>query len=250
MSLFFRIFQHLLPDAAAWRLTIQKMLRRFFEGLSEAPAAVRQFVDDVYGDRFATTTRELAEWERQFALTSDGDEATRRARLAAAKRAQGGQSPRYLQDLMQAAGFPVYIHEWWDPAALPTVTARNPHDYTEQPRLGSIQCRPYDPEGPPAGPLFRCREATDDDGNPLPTTHRCNRWLINETKYIVNLNLTREAPPPVPNDPATYPYFLYWSSADINVPAQIPAARRAEFEAMLKKHCPAQHWLGTNVEYV
>ena len=31
---FLRVFKHLLPNARAWRITVDKKLRQFFEGLS------------------------------------------------------------------------------------------------------------------------------------------------------------------------------------------------------------------------
>jgi hypothetical protein len=239
--LFLRIFRHLLPDGAAWKLVAEKVLQKFFEGLAESPADARQYIDDVHNDLFPLSTRELGEWEAQFGLPGSGDEAERRQILDAAWKAQGGQSPRYLQDVMQAAGFDVFIHEWWDPAALPSVVTRNPHDYTEQPLIGSIQCRPL--TGPPAGAPFLCRA-------PGPTAYRCNNWLANETHYIVNLNLTRAAPPAVPSDPDTYPYFLYWGGETFGTFADVPAERRGEFERLLKKLCPSHLWLVTLVNYV
>jgi hypothetical protein len=78
----------------------------------------------------------------------------------------------------------------------------------------------------------------------------CNRFLANEPGYLVNLNLTREAPPPVPDDSAAYPYFLYWMGATFGDRAEVPAARRDEFERLLLKLCPEQHWLVTYVTYV
>lgn len=241
MALFLRIFQHLLPNATAWRLTIQKALRRFFEGLTGLPTDVRQFVDNVYLDLFPATTRELAEWERQFALNPGAsNDATRRQALAAAWQAQGGQSPRYLQDTVQAAGFPVYIHEWWVPPNVHPRTARDPRAYTNVPRIGGSRCHAPAARGP------RCR-SLDLSGVNLQNV--CSRWLANEVGYLVNQNLTREAPPPVPSDSGEWPYFLYWCGATFGVSVNIPAARRAEFEALLLKICPAHLWLVTMVTF-
>lgn len=239
-----RIFQHLLPDATAWRIVVQKTLRSFFEGLTGAPEAARQFADDVHNDLFPESTRELAAWEAQFGITpGSNDDATRRANLAGAWRAQGGQSPRYLQDVMQAAGFDVYLHEWWSSG--PPYVARDPRDYTVQPLIGSNQCRPT--TGAPAGAPRRCRAKA-----PLSAHDpwRCNRWLANEVFYLVNLNLTREAPPPVSDDADTWPLWIYWASPDINVHAEVPAERRAEFERLLLKICPAHCWLGVGIDFV
>lgn len=114
MSRYFRQFQHLLPRSEAWRTTVEKQLRQFFEALGESPTGdAVEFVDDVWLDIFPQTTRELELWETQFALSGTGTEQERRDILEARWQAQGGQDPRYIQDILQVAGFPVYVHEWW-----------------------------------------------------------------------------------------------------------------------------------------
>jgi len=253
--LFFRQLQHLLPDATAWRVTTNKTLRRFLQGLAQAPADARDFIDAIYQDLSPDTTRELATWERHFGLTAATTEATRRLQLAGAWSAQGGQSPRYLQDVVQAAGFNVWLHEWWQPGTTPRV-ARNPRDYTDDPRIGTVQCAEMDlafcctsPDAPLPDPMPAGIEVAD-------LYPQCNRWLTNEVGYLVNLNLTREAPPPVPDDTGVavadqrWPYFLYWCGQVFGMKAQVPAARREEFERLLLKLCPTQQWLVTYVDYV
>lgn len=248
--LYLRIFQHLLPRARAWRIVVQKTLRNFFVGLTGLPQDVRQFVDDVHDDLYPDSTRELAEWESQFGIvpsagTSDAD---RRAHVAGAWKAQGGQSPRYLQDVVQAAGFPLYVHEWWDPTALPTVTARDPHVYTHQPLIGQYVCKAKVISGVPQAQAL-CKAMVDSLGHAQQQAI-CTRWLNNETNYIVNLNLTREAPPSIPNDATTYPYFITWCGATYGDFVDVPAARRAALEDLLRKLCPQQDWLVVLVHYV
>ena len=136
---FLRIFQHLLPNARAWRLSKGKTIRKFFEGLAGAPEDARAFIDAVYGDVFPATTRELAAWEEQYGIAANPDEATRRLNLAAEWAAQGGQSPSYIQGVLHTAGFiDVYIHEWWESG--PPYAARDPRDYTTHPTIGTVQC--------------------------------------------------------------------------------------------------------------
>jgi hypothetical protein len=222
--LFFRVYQHLLPRAVAWSTTkTTKTLRKLFEGLSGAPTDARAYIDDVHADLFPATTRALAAWEQQWGLSSDGTEAARRLQLAAAWRAQGGQSPRYLQDVVQAAGFPLFIHEWWWPPNEAPRTPRNPLDYTNQPLIGSIQC---------GEPMALCGEPEA----------QANRWLVNEIYYLVNSNLTPEAPPPVPDDPSLWPYFIYWAGETFADHVAIPATRRAELERLILKLTPAHCW--------
>lgn len=244
--LFFRQIQHLLPRATAWRLTVDKMLTRVFVGISEANADVRDFIDAAWLDLFPSTTRELPRWEQQFGLTGTGTESERRLVYAATWAAQGGQSPRYLQDVLQAAGFPVYVHEWWEAGSDPPV-ARDPHDHTFYPQIGSVQCDGQwahctDPNSPP--PVSLPVGATLDDIYP-----QCNRFLMNDPGYLVNRNLTRDAPPPVPDDADAYPYFLYIGGATFPNRVSIAPERREEFERLLLKLRPAQQWIVTLIDY-
>lgn len=253
MSLFFRAFQHLLPDAEAWRIRLQSApwligdgskigdpglliggspggrdIDRFFEGLASSFADSRQFVDLVYLDIFPQSTRELDEWEKQFGLIPAVAGADRIANLEAAWQGTGGQSPRYLQDVVQAAGFDVFIHPWWSSTG--PFVAKDPRTHTNVPTVGTVQCDE---------PLAQCGEPTA----------LCNDFLANEPDYLVNLDLTQSAPPVVPADPDTWPFFLYWGAESFPDRASVPATRRAEFERLILQLCPAQQWLVTLVDY-
>lgn len=205
------------------------MLRRFFEGVSQPYEDARTFVDDVSDDLDPTRTRELEHWEQQFGLLGGVSEDDRRRAVDAEWKATGGQSPRYLQDVMQAAGFDVYVYEWWSSG--PPYVARNPRNYTTDPLIGDVQC---------GEPLALCGEPTAV----------CNAFLANEPGYIVNRNLTRVAPPRVPTDPTKWPYFLYWGGPTFLEEAYVVESRRDEFERLLLKICPAQQWLVVKVIYV
>ena len=56
------IFKHLLPNARAWRITVQKQLREFFEGLTGLIDDTKEFHDGVYNDIDPETTREHDMW--------------------------------------------------------------------------------------------------------------------------------------------------------------------------------------------
>lgn len=226
----FTTFQHLLPRALAWRTTVSTSLRRYVEGLAAFAGDVRTFLDLVYLDLFPTSTRELAAWETEFALPGTGTEADRRLRLAAAWQAQGGQSPDYLQRVVQAAGFTtVFVHEWWTSG--PPFVARDPRSYTTQPLLGAYQCEATTP--------WECF----DPGPGEPLAPHCDDTLANETGYLVNLDLTRRAPPAVPDDPAFWPYFLYFSGEVFPELAPVDASRIAELKELLLTICHAQQWI-------
>lgn len=226
----FAVFQHLLPRALAWRSTIATSLRRYLEGLAAFAGDVRTFIDLVYLDLFPPSTRELPAWETEFALAGTGDETTRRLRLAAAWAAQGGQSPDYIQSVLHAAGFTtVFLYEWWTSG--PPFLARDPRDYTTQPLIGAYQCEATSP--------WQCF----DPGPGQQLAPHCDDTLANEPGYVVNLDLTPRAPPAVPDDPAFWPYFLYFAGETFPELAAVDATRLDELKELLLEICPAQQWL-------
>jgi hypothetical protein len=234
---FLALYQHLLPRGLAWRTTVDTTLRKFFVGLSGLPTDVRTFVDLVYLDLLPSTTREYALWEKQFALNPGGSEEARRAKLAAAWSTQGRQSPDYIQRVIHAAGFDtVFIHEWWESG--PPYVARDPRDYTDQPLIGRYQCEATTP--------WECF----DPGPGEPLAPHCDDSLINDPGYVVNLDLTRRSPPPVPDDPSFWPYFLYFGGEVFGELAEVPASRIAELKELLLRISPAQQWLVLMIEAV
>lgn len=239
--LFLRIFQHLLPRAAAWKITIEKHLRDFFEGLSEQPAVTRTFADQVYEDLFPTTTRELDEWEKHYGLspTSDATDLQRRQALAAEWRAGGGQSPDYIEGVLQTAGFPVYVHDWWSSG--PPYVARDPRNYTTRPLVGTYRCGSINGVDPVWADGPTCSNFA---GQP-----RCNNFLNNDPHYLVNKDLTQRAPPPIPSDPNTWPYFMYVGGQTFPNYAVVDVVRRDEFQRLLLKLRPTHLWIVTLVDY-
>lgn len=239
--LFFRQIQHLLPTGHAWRVVVASTLRKFFMGLSEQPALTKAYIDDVYLDLFPETTRELNEWERQFGLSitdmsTPAAVVAGRLALAAEWRATGGQSPSYIQGVLRAAGFDVYVYDWWSSG--PPYVARNPRDYTETALVGIYQC---------TGDAFQF--TSQPQCSNLPTQPQCNDWLANEVYYLVNKDLTRRAPPPVPDDPDTFPYWFYIAGASFPTHAVVDITRRAEFERLVLKLRPLHLWVGVLVDY-
>lgn len=220
----------LLPRARAWRAAFGSRVRAYLDGLAGEGDAVRTFADEVLEDIYPATTRYPELWERQFGLPSTGSDAVRRARIAAEWAATGGQSPDYLQGVVQAAGFDLWIHDWWSSGPGPYV-ARDPRDYTIVPLVGTIQCG----------------EALAQCGEPIAL---CNAFLANDPGYLVNLALNSAAPPPVPADPDTWPFFIYWGGETFGTNAEILSSRRAELERLLLKLCPAHCWIVVMADYV
>lgn len=261
---FLRTYKHLLPRARAWVITVNKSLRQFFEGLSGLPESIRIFLDDVWGDIFPETTRELDAWESQWGLPATvTDEQERRTRLDATWKALGGQDPRYIQDTLRGAGFDVFVHEWWEPGTNPPVV-RNPlrvlrRTNTPGPLLvecgesqalcGEAQMEAGNSANPSGYPLVNkifsteqdilplCGEAIAACGEELAICGNFIRFTFKRRDYIV------------PSDQDTWPYFLYIGGESFGTAAIVEPSRRDEFEDLCLKICPAQQWLGIIVQY-
>lgn len=269
---FFRTLQHLLPSGRAWRLTVDKNLRRFFEGLAGVGEDSRVFIDGVYEDTRPETTRALDEYEDQFALPLVGlTEQQRRERLAARWKALGGQGPGYIQDTLRGAGFDVYVHEWWEPGTEPapgvhgTPTARNPLEWLRREYTGVtlyVECG--EPDALCGEPFAECGNSVEPRGYPLVNKItqtvpnflnlcgeegvECGEPSALCGNYDVFVDIRRNYI--VPRDPEKWPYFLYIGGETFGTLAQVPPTRRDEFENLCLKICPAQQWLGMLVEYV
>lgn len=236
----FKLFKHLLPDARAWRITTAKNLRSFFIGLAANFDTLRVDADRLFEDIDPALTREIDLWESQFGLPNNlADESARRARLAAEWQAIGGQSPRYIQDTLQGAGFPVYLHEAW-PGSNPAIT-RDPRLYLSD---GS------------GVPQYLSSDNDPDmlDGDLVVAMDGAR--LTPAGYPLVNKDFEQSAPGvwtrtiyPISADPATWAYYLYIGGATFGDFVTIPASRRDEFEDLCLKICPAQLWLGMLINY-
>ena len=261
--MFFRIFQHLLPNARAWRLTIDKQLRQFFEGLAGTGSDVKNFIDNIWRDISPETTRELAAWEAQFGLPNTlTDEQARRDRIDGEWKALGGQSPRYIQDTLQAAGFDVYIHEWWQLPIVGDPVPRNPLTYLND-GASPVQYKAVAgaTKAICGNPVAICGASFQPTGYPLVNkiiSPRVGSIVAGATKAIcgnpvaqANNLITSYAQKIylIPNDVTKWPYFLYIGGQNFPDHANVAPSRRNEFETLCLKICPTQQWIGILVDY-
>lgn len=268
---FFRVLKHLLPRARAWRITIDKTLRRTIKGLSTIGEGVKAEADAAFSDIDPQTTRRLADWEKQFNLRAGSlTEQQRRDRLEATWSAKGSLAPRNLENLLQGLGFDVYVHDWWVPGTEPAVnshaaaTVRNPFLYlAASNNIGTtgtdcgdtlMECGEEFAEcgnsNTPSGyPLVnKVRVTTPDDvtgcGEP---DMECGEARAECGDFNQIIDRYREYQLPV--DPATWSGFVYIGGETFPDLATVPLSRRDEFEAALLKYCPAHQWIGVLVTY-
>jgi len=227
----FETYKHLLPDSRAWRITASKNLRNFFLGLSESGDDARIFSDQIWQDIDPQLTRELDAWEDQFGLPPTlTNESERRSRLEAEWKALGGQSPRYIQDTLQGAGFNVFVHDpWTDFTGVPVDPRLYLTDNSSTIQYISADNNPDMQDGDVAGAI---------DGN---TIQPPGYPLVNGDYDTVTYTL--------PVDPALWPYFFYIGGETFPEVATVQNSRRGEFETLCLKICPAHVWLGMLINY-
>jgi hypothetical protein len=105
MSLgFFKVIKYLYPRSKAFRNIADNNFRKFLSGMAYGPDDVQEYLENIYGDLFPETTRELDKWEEQFGVVfaKQYDEAIRRKLLKSFWNINtGGQSTMYLQDILE-----------------------------------------------------------------------------------------------------------------------------------------------------
>ena len=256
----FSTLKHLFPRSNIFRFVSNEPLRQLLDGIGDTLDDCVEFIDLIWLDMFPEYTRELTAWEQAFGLYQrDLTTAERRERLAGLWTAQGGQDPKYIQDTLQAAGFDVYVHEWWEvPAAAPPV-CRNP--YTA---IGGNLYGADDPE-------MEAGEPEAEAGNGAEATggyFLVNKLYTSETNFTClagEAHMEAGEPDaaagendgfifervfyPTPQDPNDWPFIIYVGAAVWPNNAVVPESRLEEFEDLLLKICPQHLWICVLVDY-
>ncbi len=259
-------FKHLLPRARAWQITVEKQLRQFFEGLVDAPSDVQDYQDGVWADYRPADTTKLDQWEDQFGmLPTDASEQDRRDRLAAAWKALGGQSPRYLQDQIQAAGFNVFLYESFFRVA-GQCEHRMPWLFLDDGRFPDYIVA----NGVMGEPSFQMGEATAlmagffnfgpilsivQMGEPPVQMGEPDVLLGNFRRLgeLLTDPLPVGATIPIEGDEDDWPFVIYWGGPSVlgqPTTAIVPKDREQEFKTLILKLSPAQQWHGLIIDFL
>jgi len=291
---FLNLFKHLLPRARAWSITVKKSLQKFWDALTVIGDNFKYYADTwIYDAYFADRTELLDLWINEFglSLSTTLTEEQRRDRLVARWAETGGQSPRYIQNAIQNAGFDIYVHEWWFPGYtilcgepeaacgeplaqcgqfgndlyFGVPRAKNPFDYLRSTYLpkNSIFVECGEPLAECGEPQALCGNTGEKIGYPL-----VNKIDISIQNYTILCGepvaecgesfaecgefdkiITTQKDYAIPNDPRRWRYFAYFGAEIFPNLAEIPIARKDEFENLLLKLCPLQLWLGILVKY-
>lgn len=266
------MFKHLLPTGRALNITQSKPLRWLFQGLSVLPENFKPYADQIFEDIDPQKTTKLTQWEQQFGMqVTTTDEQTRRDRLSGVwAQLYGGQSPRYIQDALQAAGFDVYVHPWWEDSARPlggsvngdaTPVARSPFDQL----WSGGAARQYVGTGHVAlycgGDSAFSNSQNSPPGyalvNKVPIVGQvpvgCGHTELycgGGSAYVGSEALSfSEKVYPLPNDVEKFPYFVYIGGQTYPEVVTIPLDRKDELERLCLQICPSHNWLGMLITY-
>ena len=245
-------FVALLPRGKAWRMSQDKHSRRFLRALMLPLESVRDFAGKIWFNLFpAGSLYSLPSWEKQFNLPATnltGDE--RRSRLDGAWKAQGDQDPTYLQDSLQAQGFPVFVHPWWNDTPHGVPEAKDPRDYL-LPEFGGTDTdgfllgnQVY--QSSLVGPFAQCGEALMQCGEDFA---QCGNFGDFSTEVIGQQYVGPTCINPDGEEYFTHPFYLYIGGETFPDTVDIPADRRSEFERLIIRLVPGQHFKVLRVRY-
>lgn len=239
-----KTIRHLFPKSRQWNLVYLRDFLRLMKGITPSLDAAANNADTVWTDLIPATASEraLTIWERQWAqgTASALTLAQRRTRLAGVWAATGGQSPGYITDTLQAHGFPVFVHEWWDLAPNGYPVPKDPRDHLLPVHGGndvagillvnSIRTTvKFDEIG--AG------EAFAEAGEFRAVAGYYGGYAVGQLVDVYVGPQTR------------HPYYLYIGGETFPDVVNIPIARREEFEGLCQKICPAHLWLVLRVTF-
>jgi len=125
-----KVFDRLLPRSRAWDLVFNRVLRKFFHGLAILPKTIHEHIGSVLLEAFPQTTTRLHDHSWQLGSPIDFDADGLEDELLD----EGGQSPYYVENLLQRYGFDLYIHEWWVPGSEP-LEWRDFHQFVDDHRV-------------------------------------------------------------------------------------------------------------------
>lgn len=235
--------KHLLPRTFQWNLVWSRDFKSLILGIVTSLDLARTDADKVWQDLFPQTTRDLDSWERQWALPTASSLTTqqRRDRLAGVWQSVGGQSSGYITDTLQANGFLVFVHEWWDLTAWDYPEPKDPRDHLKAEFGGT------DADGFLLVNRIRLSTKVDEIGAGEAWAEAGEERAI--AGYFLEYAITL-VPYVYQGPESVHAYYLYIGGASFPDTVDIPVARREEFENLCLQLCPGQQWLVLRVRYV
>ena len=252
----FNSLRHLLPRTPLWSVAEDKNLRTLMQLIGNALDPIRTYFDKIFFDMFPETTRQLNAWDAvQGVHNYSISEEDRRSRFAGWLRSMGGQSPQYIQDVLQASGFNLYVYDSF---------------YSNVPDWYNPRSVLWGEELGCGDNLLECGQDEAECGNYAGS----NGYALVNKLYVAGVNYSvlcgedeaacgqdeaecgnfidfyfDRITYPLPDEPEYFPYFLYIGAATFGEMAYVMEERREELEDLLLRICPQHLWIGMLVGY-
>jgi uncharacterized protein YmfQ (DUF2313 family) len=229
---FFTILRNLLPKGKLFRLVKENQWKQVLRGLAEEPDRICTFENEVRdaGLPGRIPDEALADWESDYNIETNASltNTERNNRIISKISATGGQGPDYLEDVIQAAGFGLYVYEnipAVDPSTISGILIAGPSDWTVT-IIWAVTSG-----GITMGGLTAI-------GSPVTMGGRAGSSID-------------PVDPSIPSDPNTWPFFWFLAGpANVNDTVNIDATREEELINLIISLKPAHTWVVANVAFV
>lgn len=250
-----KFLRSLFPKGLAFRFFNGSYFKQLSEALAKEPERIKDFYDTVRDsgipDCNILPDEALSDWETFLAL-SKNDSLTnveRCERIQGKFIAQGGQGPDYIQQVLQDAGFPVYVFE--------NIPSDNPsfRQYTAALggfSLGGSNLGAYTDRIDP-----RTVDGTLIAGPPTYSTARNYSATLggfslggaNLGTYIGTETTENEVT--IPSDPATFIFIWFLTGPNgLNDFVDIPEDRKTDLISQILQIKPAHTWVILQANFI
>ena len=253
---FFPTIQKLLPKGRAFRLPFENDLYKFHQAQAKEPERICDFYVDVRDSGLPPNipSDALDDWETFLGLLANSNltDAERNERALGKLTAVGGQGPDYIQDQLQAAGFPVFVYENNPTAGARTyITLSNDTGIESNDFLSGDFTDRLNPNAVPgdllANPPIWENEKDYIGCQSNDINIESNDFLSGEFTETLLIEFEYQ----ISADSATF--IFYWFIAGpggIFDTIDLPADRQNDFESLVYQLKPAHTWVIANVNYV
>jgi hypothetical protein len=251
---FLPTIKKLLPNGRAFRVFFNTQIEQVLDGSQLEAGRVKVFIDSIRDSGIPDSNLPadaLDDWETFLGLPMNTSltDAQRRERITGKYAGQGGQGPDYIQDTLQAAGYPVYVLE--------NIPTDNPSVRAYTSRLGGLSLGEstlgaytdrIDPRsvtgvlipGPPVWETERIYAAS------------LGNMTLGETtlgEYVGTI--TQEVPYVIPGMPSTFIFIWFLTGPNgLDDFVDIPQELEQDFINQVIQIKPAHTWVIAQVNFV
>lgn len=253
---FFPTIQKLLPKGRAFRLPFENDLYKFHQAQAKEPERICDFYIDVRDSGIPPNVPSdaLDDWETFLGLLTNTNltDAERNERALGKLTAVGGQGPDYIQDQLQAAGFPVFVYENNPISGARTyITLSGDTGIESNDFLSGDFTDRLNPETVPgdllANPPIWKTEKDYIGCQSNDTNVESGDFLSGEFTETLLIEFEYQI------SAISATFIFYWfiaGSGGIFDTVDLPADRQTDFESLVFQLKPAHTWVIANVNYI